>query len=181
MKRGLLLIDIQNAFLNPWWGERNNPRAEQNAIKLLKNWRNKGWPVLHVQHTSENPESLFYKNGPGHSFKEGFTPIDGEPVFQKSVNSAFIGTNLKEYLDARGIQSLVIVGLTTPHCVSTSTRMAGNYGYDVYLVEDATAAFELKGPNGIRFDPQTIHDTEMAILNGEFAKVTTTKDILNTL
>jgi nicotinamidase-related amidase len=57
--------------------------------------------------------------------------------------------------------------------------MAGNYGYDVYLVEDATAAFELKGVDGKMMDPQTIHDTELAILNGEFSKVRSTQEILN--
>ncbi len=65
-------------------------------------------------------------------------PHPNEPIIQKQVNSAFIGTNLKELLDEKGLKTLVIVGLTTNHCVSTTTRMAGNFGYATYVVADAT-------------------------------------------
>lgn len=75
-------------------------------------------------------------------------PIDGEIIIKKNVNSAFIGTDLKERLDNEKITKLVIVGLTTDHCVSTTTRMAGNYGFDTFIVSDPTAAFNKKGREG---------------------------------
>lgn len=179
MKPVLLLIDIQKAFEHPSWGSRNNPDAEEKAAKLLAHWREIGAPVVHVQHTSTRTEgSLFFKGSYGHEFKEGLEPLPGERVFQKRVNSAFIGTGLKDYLDEHDVSTLVICGLTTPHCVSTSTRMAGNYGYNVYLVEDATAAFERKGWNGGHYSAQEVHDVELSLLEEEFAKVIRTEEAL---
>ena len=128
--QGLLMIDMQKAFDNSSWGERNNPQLEVNSQKLLNFFREKGWPVLHVQHVSQ-----------GQDFKDGFQPCPGEPVFQKIVNSAFIGTNLESYLRDKRIDKLVIAGLTLPHCVSTTTRMAANLGFKTLLISDATASF----------------------------------------
>src|SRR6185436_14024887 len=97
-----------------------------------------------------------------------------ETIIKKNVNSAFIGTNLKEQLDNASISKLVIVGLTTDHCVSTSTRMAGNLGYDTFLVSDATATFNKKGLEGQNYPAELIHETALASLNEEFATVVTT-------
>src|SRR4029077_5744891 len=91
-----------------------------------------------------------------------------------NVNSAFIGTDLKERLDNAGISKLVIVGLTTNHCVSTSTRSAGNLGYETFLVSDATATFNKRGVDGQNFSAELIHETALASLNNEFATIVTT-------
>ena len=93
----LLIIDMQKAFNRPIWGERNNPQAEQQALRVLAYFRKHALPVLHVQHISDNPQSQFH-NKQNQVFKSGFEPITSEPVFQKTVNSAFIGTNLETYL-----------------------------------------------------------------------------------
>ncbi|WP_303312646.1 cysteine hydrolase family protein [Hymenobacter sp. BT730] len=172
----LLLIDIQKAFDNHayWGGNRNNPQAEANAQRLLAHWREQGWPVLHIQHDSTSPTSLLRKGQPGNEFKDEVLPMAGEPVFSKSVNSAFIGTGLQAHLEAQNIHVLVIAGLTTDHCVSTTTRMAGNLGFETYLMADATAAFDKTGFDGQRYSAEVIHQTALASLHGEFATVLTT-------
>ncbi len=174
----LVLIDIQKSFNDPSWGERNNPRAEENAARLLGAWRDAGRPVAHVRHLSPRAGSLFHQDSPTSEFKEGFEPRAGEPVFIKSVNSAFIGTGLEAWLRAGGRQTVVIAGLTTPHCVSTTTRMAGNLGFTAYLVADATAAFALTGPDGRVHPAEEIHQVSLATLHDEFATVTTTDALL---
>src|ERR1700689_1684969 len=155
----LLLVDIQKGFdnLEYWGGQRNNPDAEANAGKLLKFWRDNKLPLFHIKHCSSNPNSLLHETKEGNEFKEIVTPIDDEPIIKKNVNSAFIGTNLKEQLDHAKISTLVIVGLTTDHCVSTTTRMAGNFGYRTFLVADATATFNKKGVDGQNYSAELIH------------------------
>lgn len=172
----LLLIDLQKGFdnLDYWGGQRNNPGAEENAGDLLKIWRQKKLPVFHIQHCSTNLKSPLHESSAGNEFKEITKPKEGEVVIKKNVNSAFIGTNLKDFLDKSTISKLVIVGLTTDHCISTTTRMAGNFGYDAYLVSDATATFNKKGLDGQNFSAELIHETALASLNNEFATVVTT-------
>lgn len=182
-KPALLLIDIQKAFddIEYWGGERNNVQAEDNAGKLLNFWRDQRLPIFHIQHCSANPNGLHAEGKIGNEFKDMVKPIAGEPVIKKSINSAFIGTDLKQQLDNNQIQKVVIIGLTTDHCVSTTTRMAGNFGYDTYLVSDATATFCKKGIDGQIFSAALIHDTALASLNQEFATVVMTNELINHL
>lgn len=172
----LILIDIQKGFDNIeyWGGQRNNLNAEENASEILNLWREKKLPIFHIKHCSSNPDSLLNENNVGNEFQEVVKPLDGEIVIKKNVNSAFIGTNLKEQLDNANIKTLVIVGLTTDHCVSTTTRMAGNFGYETFVVSDATATFNKKGLEGQNYTAELIHETALASLNEEFATVITT-------
>jgi nicotinamidase-related amidase len=172
----LILIDIQKGFddIAYWGGQRNNPNAENNAAELLKIWRKNHLPIFHIQHCSSNPNSLLHALNAGNEFKEMVQPISGEPIIKKNVNSAFIGTDIKRQLDDQKINTLVIVGLTTDHCVSTTTRMAGNFGFETFVVSDATATFNKTGVDGQVFSAELIHETALASLNGEFATVATT-------
>ncbi|MGK5113678.1 MULTISPECIES: cysteine hydrolase family protein [unclassified Geodermatophilus] len=174
----LLVVDVQEAFDDPSWGARNNPSAESNIGALLDRWRSTGRPVVHVQHRNPAPGSLFHPDAPGHRFKPVAAPLPGEAVVHKSVNSAFIGTDLERRLRARAEVDLVICGLTTDHCVSTTTRMAGNLGFRARLVGDATATFERTGPDGRHYGADLVHDTALASLHGEFADVVATEDVL---
>jgi nicotinamidase-related amidase len=171
----LILIDIQKGFedIAYWGGQRNNPDAELRAGELLKLWRENQLPVFHIQHCSAIPTSLLHVTNAGNAFNNLVTPIDGEPVIKKNVNSAFIGTDLQAQLDKAKITTLVIVGLTTDHCVSTTTRMAGNLGYDTYLVADATATFNKTGIDGKEYAAELIHETALASLHKEFATIVT--------
>ena len=174
----LLVIDVQQGLDDPRWGERNNPGAERQMAVLLAAWRGAKWPVIHVQHMSQHPESPLRAELPGNALKREVLPRDGEPLFQKTVNSAFIGTELEAHLRRRGIDRLVIVGLTTDHCVSTTVRMAGNLGFDVVVVDDATATFERTGPDGTRYSAEQMHRLALASLHGEFAQVRSSRDVL---
>ncbi|MFD2369021.1 cysteine hydrolase family protein [Brevibacillus sp. GCM10020057] len=170
----LMLIDVQNFFNDPALGSRNNPDAEQNMAALLHAWRETNRPVIHIQHIS-NPS---LPHNPGRDFKEIVAPLPNEPVFVKNVNSAFIGTNLEQYLKESGIEKLVITGLTTDHCVSTTTRMARNLGFFPYIVSDATATFERMGFDGKLYTAEEVHNLALVSLHEEFAIVIDTKGIL---
>jgi len=179
----LILIDIQKGFDDHtyWGGARNNPNAEQNASKILNTWRANGLPIFHVKHDSTNPQSKLAPNQLGNQIQDIVKPLPTEPVISKNVNSAFIGTDLKERLDKQQIKSLVIVGLTTDHCVSTSVRMAGNLGYKVQVISDATATFDKVSPSGEKLSAELIHNANLASLHNEFATVLTTQELLKSL
>lgn len=174
----LILIDLQQGFADPVWGARNNPQAEANALRLLQAWRAQGMTMAHVQHRSTFPTSPLRPGQPGVEFLPDLAPLPGERVFPKSVNSAFIGTDLESFLRERGASRVVIVGLTTNHCVETTTRMAGNLGFRPLLVDDATATFDRTGPDGRHWAAATIHAMTMANLHDEFAEIVSTDAVL---
>lgn len=179
--KALVIIDVQKAFNHKKWGERNNFHAEENIKKVLDIWRDKGWEVVHVQHLSEKPGSVFYYKEDGFSIKDIVAPLNHEKVITKTVNSAFIGTNLNEYLKSINTDKVVVTGLTTPHCVSTTARMSGNLGYDTYLLSDATAAFGMKDHNGEYIDAETIHNLSLATVHNEFATVLNTQQFIKSI
>ncbi|MES2151665.1 MAG: cysteine hydrolase family protein [Pseudomonadota bacterium] len=167
----LVVVDVQQAFDDPQWGERNNPAAESNIAALLAHWRRTERPIIHIHHRSARPGSLFHPDHPGFKVKPEAAPLPDEPVIHKAVNSAFIGTDLEQRLRARGAEVLVIVGITSDQCVSTTARMAGNFGFTAFVVSDATATFERRGANGRHFSAVDMHETALASLHTEFATV----------
>ena len=180
---GLLLIDVQTGVnvLEHWGGptgRRNNPGAEAEMARLLAAWREKGLPVIYTQHDSREAASPLKLSLPTGAMIEGFEPAPGEIVIRKDVNSAFIGTDIELRMRQHGITRLVIVGFFTNFCVETSTRMAGNMGYDTYLVPDACATTNRVGPDGTDHDPETVHALSVASLHGEFCTALTTEQAL---
>jgi nicotinamidase-related amidase len=174
----LIVIDVQQAFNAPNWGARNNPQAEQTIAALLAFWRAGKRPVIHVHHHSAHAEGMFYPGKLGASVKPEAAPLEGEPVIFKNVNSSFIGTDLEQRLRAAGIDTVVLVGITTDHCVSTTARMAGNLGFTTYVVADATATFERRGHDGRHYSADQMHDTALASVHGEFATVVDSASLL---
>ena len=177
----LLVVDLQLGFDEPRWGRRNNPSLERHALALLRAWRTTGRPVVHVRHMSTEPDSPLRPDRPGNAFKPETAPIAGEAVIEKSVNSAFIGTSLETDLRRAGCGGLVIVGLTTNHCVSTTARMAGNLGFPTWVVSDATATFDRVGPDGVEHPAEQIHSIALSDLHGEFATVVGTAAVIAAL
>lgn len=177
-KTALLVIDVQKGFDEPYWGARNNPQAEANIAQLLKQGRTNKLPIFHIKHNSRLSKSPLHPSNPGNAFKDETAPRKGEPVIEKDVNSAFIGTDLEAQLHAAEIKQVIIVGLTTPHCISTTARMASNLGFRTIVVSDATAAHAGKGPDGKPVDAETMHYHALAALNGEFARLITTMELL---
>ena len=180
-RSALILVDVQQGFDDPSWGPRNNPDAESKIAELLAAWREAGWPVIHIVHDSLLPTSPLNPRMSGNAPKTEAQPHASEPTYRKSVNSAFIGTPLEADLRSAEISTLVLVGLTTNHCVSTTTRMAGNLGFLTYVVSDATATFDRVGINGRNRRAEDVHAAALSDLHGEFATVVDTATILKAL
>ena len=167
----LLLIDVQQGFGDPIWGERNNPLAEARIHDLLVSWRTVGAPVFHVRHESRHASGIFRRDTPAIKAVPEAKAHEGEPVIWKTVNCAFIHTSLEAELRPRRITTLVVAGLTTNHCVSTTVRMAGNLGFETFVASDACAAFETVALDGTIRPAEDVHAAALSDLDGEFATV----------
>jgi nicotinamidase-related amidase len=178
----LVIVDVQKAFDDPAWGNRNNPGAEGNVARLLAAWRAAHAPIIHVRHRETDLEWRFFNEGdPGFEFKPEAMPLADEPVVTKGVNSAFIGTDLEERLRAAGATTVVIAAIATDHCGSTTVRMSGNLGFETWYVGDACATFDREGPDGEVFPADLIHRTSLASLHDEFADVVSTDEAIGRL
>jgi nicotinamidase-related amidase len=179
----LIVIDVQRAF-DQWEAagkRRNNPHAVARIVDLLTAFRDRAAPIFHIRHQGTRPNSSFLPEATGFAVKDEAREIAGEPVIVKRVNSAFIGTDLEARLRAADIGTLVICGATTNHCVETTTRMAGNLGFDARLVRDATWTFDRIGPDGDAHSAEDIHAMTLANLNGEFARIVSAAEAIAAL
>jgi nicotinamidase-related amidase len=179
-KNALIVIDVQNGFDQlDYWGPRNNPACEDNIRALLSHWRSEGQPVVLVRHDSVGANSPLRPGQSGNDFKSG---IDGphDLLISKQVNSAFYGTpDLNAWLKESSIDAVTICGITTNHCCETTARMAGNLGYDVTFVLDATHTNDRKDVEGKIISAAEIARVTGANLHGEFATVRSTAEVLS--
>lgn len=182
----LLLIDVQKGVdvLDYWGGatgRRNNPGAEIHMRSLLDAWRTAAFPVIYTMHDSREQHSPLKLSLPTGRIKEGLEPRDGETVVIKDVNSGFIGTNLELILRRRHISRLVVVGFFTNMCVETTVRMAGNLGFDTYLIPDGCATSNRVGWDGVDRDPELVHALAVTSMDGEFCTAITPRNALGLL
>ncbi len=182
----LLVIDVQHgvddlAYYGGPTGRRNNPDAEPRMLALVGAWREHGLPVFFSLHDSREPGSPLKLSLPTGASKAGFEPLPGDGVVTKDVNSAFIGTDLEIQLRRAGVTRLVNCGYFTNMCVETTTRQAGNLGFDTYLAHDACAATNRVGPDGVDHDPERVHEMTVANLHGEFCTALATADLVSLL
>ena len=179
----LLLIDVQKGVNDTEYyggetGRRNNPAAETNIAAILAEWRKSGGQVAFTRHDSRetgSPLKLSLESG---AQLNGLEPAGGDIVVTKDVNSGFIGTSLEVELRRAGIRRLVVVGFFTNICVETTVRMAGNLGFDTYLVHDACATMNRVGLDGTDYDPDLVHAMSIASLHGEFCTALSTRDAI---
>ncbi|KAI0876874.1 isochorismatase [Hypoxylon argillaceum] len=193
----LLLIDIQQGFNDPSYTGRSTPGFEANVTKLLKAFRTaESAHVIHVCHHSRAETAPLHPSRPGVQFMEYATPQPGEIVRSKDVNSAFVGTDLEHIIRGLELERLVVVGLTTGHCVSTSVRMASNLRIvdhphggvaagqnprgEIIVVSDATAMYS-RSYAGKEYDGDTLHTINLATLDDEFCVVRSTEEVLRLL
>ncbi len=174
----LIVVDVQKAIDDPSWGRRNNADAELRIAELLQAWRSTGRPIIHVRHLSKEPQSTYRPGQAGCEFKDAVLPLPGETIMTKHANCAFVGTNLHSLLQAQGISCLVICGVITNNSIEATARMAGDQGYETYVVQDATATFGMEDFNGKLRSAEEVHAMSLANLAREYATIVSTSQIL---
>jgi nicotinamidase-related amidase len=172
MPRALLLIDIQRDYFpdgrHPLVG---SDRAADAAASVLAGFRDRSEPIVHVQHSWDEPAAAYLKPGtPGYAHDERVAPADGEPVVVKEAPNAFIGTDLEQRLRADGIDQLVVAGMMTSMCVDATVRAAADLGFAVTVVGDACAAPDLEYA-GVAVPGEQVHAAFLAALGEGYAEV----------
>jgi nicotinamidase-related amidase len=176
--RLLVIIDQQKAMEHPKWGPRNNPDAEHNIARLLDAWRRRGWPIIHVKHDSATPGSPFRPGQEGNDFLPLTAPLPGETIVAKTVHSAFIGTDLAGRIEAMGRPPLIVCGVLLANSVEATVRVAANLGFAVGLPGDACWSCDKRDLTGRLWPAEDVHQLTLALLDGEYASVTTTAAVL---
>ena len=180
----MLLVDVQKGVNDTSYyggskGRRNNLNAENNIIHILTEWRLSDRQVAFTKHNSREANSPLKLSLDSGQQLDGMEPEVGDIVVQKDVNSGFIGTSLELDLRRSGVQRLLVVGFFTNVCIETTVRMAGNMGFDTYLVHDACAAMNGIGHDGEDYDPDLVHNMAIANMHGEFCTAITTEDAIS--
>lgn len=171
------MIDVQRGF-EERTEKRSNPTAEANVARLLRAFREAGRPIIHIRHASVEPHSPLRPELPGHAPMPVAVEEPGEPVLVKSVNGAFVGTDLERRLREAGLTRIVTVGVQTDHCVSTTVRQGSDLGFDMVLVDGATWTYSRHHPDGTFIDADTMQRVNVASLAGEFCEVATTEEVI---
>jgi nicotinamidase-related amidase len=175
----LLIVDMQVGMTWPEPAVRNNHHAEAVIARLLKAWRLRNAPIVHVRHISRTPGSPFWPGQPGVEFQPELAPLPHEHVVEKNVPDAFINTGLERWLHVRGESALVVVGVSTNNSVESTARTAGNLGFRTYVVSDGTFAFEKTDFGGAKRSADDVHAMALANLHGEYATVIHSEAALN--
>jgi len=177
----LLVIDVQKAIDAAYHavdGPRNNPDAERNIARILAAWRQDSRPIIHIRHDSTSPASAYRPGQDGNDFKVAVAPAAGEVIIPKQTNSAFIGTELERLLRERALTTLVVTGVSTNNSVEATVRMAGNLGFQTYLVADACFTFARRDFHGRLRTAEEVHSMSLANLHEEYCTVVDTATVL---
>ncbi|MFZ6750559.1 cysteine hydrolase family protein [Undibacterium sp. Ren11W] len=174
----LIIIDMQQGMTESRLGARNMPEAEDHIAQLLATWRSLDLPIVHVRHMSRSPDSVFWPGQAGAQIQSRFTPLVNEYVMEKNVTDAFCNSGLERWLHGRGISSLVMVGVATNYSVEASARSAACLGFKLVVVSDACFTFDRVDCNGGLQSAEQIHQMSLSNLQGEYAELMLTADLL---
>lgn len=176
----LVVIDVQQGFRDPSRPPRDNPDALANVAALTDSWVRSGRPVVRVRHASRTVGSTLHPTHPGYAFEPFVADLEPALDVLKEVHSAFGGdVDLHGWLTDRGVRQVVVCGIQTNMCCETTSRVAGDLGYDVLFAHDATHTFDQTDPVTGAVVPAALlaQVTRSNLANG-FARVATTAEVL---
>jgi nicotinamidase-related amidase len=180
MKSLLLLIDIQNDYFPNGNMQLNGSiEAGVQAGKALKSFRDRGLPVVHIQHTSSRPGATFLlPDTHGVEIHVNVKPLPGETIIRKSYPNSFRDTDLLEHIKSQNISELTICGMMTHMCVDSTVRAAFDHGFLCTVLSDACATRGLKYDD-IEILAEHVNGAFLAALSPVFATLSTVEDFLD--
>ncbi|HEM5983645.1 TPA: cysteine hydrolase [Streptococcus suis] len=167
MKSALLVIDIQNLLVE------EKPYAIEERLDLwqdsITKARQAGLEVIHVRHQDQE----LVKGTADWEIHSLVAPLASEKIFDKTFNSAFKETGLHAYLQEKGMEQLIIMGMATNFCIDTTIKVAFELGYKVAVLQDGTTT----GYSG-KLDAKDLIDYYQNIWSWNFAQVDSLENII---
>jgi nicotinamidase-related amidase len=174
----LVIINAQQGLLDATQQGRNNSEAEKNIESLLKQWRSKKMPIIHVKHVSDSPNSFFYRQSSGCNFLTCAEPLQSEKVVEKTRSSGFTETTLESLLKTIDADHIILAGFTANECIDATAKDSSALGFSTYVVGDATAMFDMKSTDGKLLKAERIHKLTLANIEAFYAKIISTRDLV---
>lgn len=172
-KCALLVVDLQTALLAD--GPHCGPETLTNVRFLLERCRAQKIEVIYVRHDGGSGDELEYGT-PGWEICAEIAPHPGEKVYEKRVNSSFRDTGLSNYLDAKGIKTLILVGMQTEYCIDATCKSAYERGYEVIVPAGTFTTFDNPWLTGEALNAFYTH-----IWHGRFAQVLPLEQVVEAL
>lgn len=179
-KTALVVIDAQQEYFAPSGKVvlPAGPSAVKQIARVLAWARTQRLPIFHVVHESRRPgAAIFVPGSPALEIHPEARPSAGEPVITKHWPGSFTGTSLEEALRNAAVDRLIVTGFMTQMCVDTTTREAAHRGFKVTVLADATAAMDVKAPDGQVIPHDQVHRTHLGSLSGFLAEIKRTDEI----
>lgn len=178
MKRGLVVVDLQNEYLPtgklPLTGI---DAAVENAIRVISHARDTGVPVFHIRHESADDAPIFAKGSTGAETQPDVVPQGNEPVIVKKHINAFRETDLKQQLEAADVEEIVVIGAMSHMCIDAVVRASADMGYQVTVLHDACATLDLTF-RGVSVPAALAHAAIMAAFEFGYATVQSVDEYL---
>ncbi len=179
-RTALLMIDVQKTYLldkdtpeetarwQPFYS-RMNDTVIPNCAKLIDACRAKGVEVIHARiacQTNDGRDRSLSQKKPGFNylllpknleeaqFVDELAPVSDEITVEKTTDSALTGTNLRLILRNMGITDVIVAGIFTDQCVSSTVRSLADESFGVVVVDDCCAAATME-----------LHDNELRTIN----------------
>lgn len=173
----LVLIDLQNEYLAGPIALPDADAAIANAARLLARARRSGAAIFHVAHKGR-PGGLFDRTAERGAIVAPLAPLGGEPLVEKELPNAFAGTDLQARIAATGRKNIILAGLMTHMCISSTARAALDLGFRVTI--DATSCATRDLPDGRvgSVAAATVHDVALVELSDRFAIIARDGDAL---
>ena len=171
-KRAILVVDIQNEYF-PSGKMRlvGINEATANAVKVIEKAREKGDTIVHIRHEMPKQDAPIFTPGTnGVKFHKDVLPLEKEIVIVKNFANSFRDTGLKEILDSKGVEEVIVIGAMSHMCIDATVRAANDFGYQTTTIHDACATRDLEF-NGSTVSSEQVHTAIMAALAFMYGEV----------